>query len=436
MKKYNYIILGILSFFCVASAFAQRQVVSPFTRFGYGELFEPSMVFAQTSGIGNGLRSTNHMNFMNAAHHSAIGKETFLFELGTGYSVRQVRKGSLSSTSHKVGIEYFAMAFPIIPQRWGMAVGLLPFSSVNYNMVEFDNSVGARYDYIGDGGINQVKWGNAVTLFKNLSLGVNASYVFGNSTYKSMVDSAGIPQSKTFYHTLKNTCYNTTGFYLDFGVQYVWKYSEDQNFIFGATYQNKTSLRYDETTSLSSFYRKFAGSKDDNEYEDSPVDTISETIREGLSTDLPQRISFGVGYESQKIKAGVDFGWQQWKHVSVFEHDYSNLESKKFFKMGVEYGANNNSTSYFKRLPYRAGFHVSEMPVFYTINGADCKPIDFGVTFGTEFFLRQTANSFNVSFDIGRRGEIPFSHNLYEKYVIMKVKVNLKERWFFRQKID
>ncbi|MCL2328555.1 MAG: hypothetical protein FWC39_08600 [Bacteroidetes bacterium] len=457
MKKYKYIILSVLSFFCVASTFAQRQVVSPFTRFGYGELFEPSMVFAQMGGIGNGLRSTNHINFMNAAHHSAIGKETFLFELGAGYSVRQIRKGSLSSTSHKVGIEYFAMAFPIIPQRWGMAFGLLPFSSVNYSMVEYDNSIGARYDYSGDGGINQLKWGNAVTLFKNFSLGVNASYVFGNLTYKSMVQFAELeaqyraefdeyvrtlPPDKRprwykeeLYRTLRTTLYNTTGFYFDFGAQYVWKFRENESLIFGATYQHKSSLKYDETVSLKSFRRNH-DLENKPDYEDIPIDTINEKIREGLSTDLPQRISFGVGYESQKIRAGIDFGWQQWKNVSVFENDYSHLENKKFLKIGVERVANNNFTNYFKRLPYRAGFHIAEMPVFYTINGADYKPIDFGVTFGTEFFLRQTTNSFNVSFDIGRRGEIPFTNNLSEKYIIMKVKVNLKERWFFRKKID
>jgi hypothetical protein len=425
-------------------AFAQRQVASPFTRFGYGELFEPSMVFAQMGGIGNSVRSTNHMNFMNPAHHSAISKETFLFEFGAGYSGRQIRKGSLSSTSHKVDIEYFAMAFPIIPQRWGMALGLLPFSSVSYDFMNYDNSVGARYDYNGDGGFNQLKWGNAVTLFKNLSLGVNASYVFGNSTYNSMVSFPELTQSlidkntgklydeETYDRTLKITRYNMTGFYFDFGAQYVWKFRENESLIFGATYQHKSSLKYDETNLLTSFNRSYDVEDD---YTDTPQDTITETLRENVSTDLPQRISFGVGYEAKKIKAGIDFGWQQWKNVSVFENDYSYLQNKKFLKIGFEH-MNTNATSYFKRLPCRVGFHAAEMPVFYTIDGSDYKPIDFGLTLGTEFFLRQTANSFNVSFDIGRRGEVPFSNTLYEKYCIVKVKVNLKERWFFKQKID
>jgi len=457
MKKYNYITLSIVSFFCAASTFAQRQVESPFTRFGYGELFEPSMVFAQMGGVANGLRNASHLNFMNAAHHSAIGKETFLFELGAGYSGRQVRKGSLSYTSHQVGVEYFAMAFPIIPQRWGMALGLLPFSSVNYDLVEYNNAVGSRCDYTGDGGINQLKWGNAVTVFKNLSLGVNVSYVFGNSNYKSMMlvlpeleeqyralfeeeQRKLDPDERTkfyeegFYRTSKTSLYNTTGFYLDFGAQYVWKYDENKTFIFGATYQHKTSLKYDEAVLAEAFKRWH--NRETNGYTDISADTLSEKSGEGLSTDLPQRISLGVGYETQKIKAGIDFGWQQWNNVSVFGEDYSRLANKKFLKMGVERVANTNSTSYFKRLPYRAGFHVSEMPALYTINGAAYKPIDFGVSFGTEFFLRQTANSFNVSFDVGRRGEVPFTNTLYEKYVIMKVKVNLKERWFIKPKID
>ncbi len=445
MKKYSYILISVVSFFCVTSAFAQRQVSSPFSRFGYGELFEPSMVFAQMGGVANGLRSTNHMNFVNAAHHSAIAKETFLFEVGAGYTGRQVRKGAQSAIFHNVGIEYFTMAFPIIPQRWGMAFGLLPFSSIGYEFVEFDNSLGARYDYTGDGGINQLKWGNAVTVFKNFSLGVNASFVFGNSTYKSMVSFPDITElvqvsqstyaDEVFYRTMKTTQYNTTGFYFDFGAQYVWKYNEKESLIFGATYQHKSSLKYDEIAKLSSFKRRY-DTQNDSDFEDIPQDTISEEFSESLSTDLPQRISFGVGYESPKIKAGVDFGWQQWKNVSVFENDYSHLETKKFLKMGLEYTANSISTSYFKRLPYRVGLHIAEIPVFYSINTVDYKPIDFGVTLGTEFFLRQSANSFNISFDIGRRGEVPFSNTLYEKYVIMKLKVNLKERWFFKQKID
>lgn len=423
-------------FFCIATTFAQRQISSPFTRFGYGELFEPSMVFAQMGGIGNGLRSTNHINFMNAAHHSAIARETFLFELGVGYSGRQIRKGALSSNSHKVDIEYFSLAFPVIPQRWGMALGLLPFSSVGYSLVDFDEKTSARFDYEGVGGINQIKWGNAVTIFKNFSLGVNASYVFGNSTYKSMTSFTDIAINEVpSFRTLRTTNYKTTGFYFDFGVQYVWKFRENESLIFGATYQNKSSLKYDETVALTSFTRKFVDPEDLDDYEDTPKDTISETIRNGITTELPQRISFGVGYEAQKIKAGIDFGWQQWKNVSVYENDYSYLENKKFLKLGFEY-MNVNSTNYLKRLPCRVGFHVSEMPVAYEINGKSYKPIDFGVTLGTEFFLRQTANSFNISLDVGRRGEVPFENTLYEKYVIMKVKVNLKERWFFQPKID
>ncbi|MDR2962460.1 MAG: hypothetical protein LBU90_02285 [Bacteroidales bacterium] len=435
MKQYKIILISVLLSFFAVQSFAQRQVISPFTRFGYGELFEPSLVFTQMGGIGNSVRSSNHINFMNAAHHSAISKETFLFEVGAGYSIRNVRKGSLSAISQRVGLEYFAMAFPVIPQRWGMALALMPFSSVNYEMVEYDHSIGARYDYIGDGGMNQVKWGNSVTLLKHLSLGVNAAFVFGNSIYNSIVQ---FPEFSTtaYRNTLKSTTYNTHGFYFDFGAQYVWKLNEMQNIIFGVTYQNQSSLTYSETATLSSFVRNYTDVKDPNDFQDLPQDTVSNVVTEGLRTDLPQRISMGVGYESKRLKGGVDFGWQQWKNVNVFGTDYSNLETKKFLKIGAELAGNDNSTNYFKRLPYRAGFHISQMPVFYTINGADYKPYDFGVSFGTEFFLRQNTNSFNVSFDIGRRGELPFSHNLYEKYVIMKVKVNLKERWFFRQKID
>ena len=70
--------------------------------------------------------------------------------------------------------------------------------------------------FIGDGGINEIYWGNAFKLFKGFSIGVNVSYIFGKyakSRYVVFEDPMAINSIIENANVVK-------GIYLTAGAQY------------------------------------------------------------------------------------------------------------------------------------------------------------------------------------------------------------------------
>ena len=180
MKNKTYLIIGFL---CVCGTlFAQRQTASPLSRYGYGNFYTYTNAYNQAlGGIGVGTQNKTQLNFLNPAQQSAIKGETFLFNVGLGGDFRTIEDNALKNTTSSVGLESFSFAFPIIADRWGAAVGLLPFNSVGYSIQTSDSLT--RYKYSGTGGINQIAFSTGCRVFKGLSLGVQASYMFGTTDY-------------------------------------------------------------------------------------------------------------------------------------------------------------------------------------------------------------------------------------------------------------
>ena len=420
--------------------YSQRITTSPLSRYSYGDMYVPSLNFSQMGGIGNGIRSSRQINFVNPANHSAINKETFLFEVGTGSTIRNIEQDGLSASIYNTGIEYFALAFPVISQKWGTAIGLVPFNSIGYSINAEDSL--ATYNYTGTGGINQLVLGNSFTLVKGLSVGFHASYLFGTTRYSSFV---AIPNEKDSYNTRKYSEYKSNGLLWDFGLQYQYKLDDTKTLTFGATYRDKQTIGYSKTTFLGSYYayeltsniKKNKRTKTSVYTAITEIDTVEFTTVSDLRTDIPQQISVGLGFEIQdKLRVGVDAGYQNWNSIYVYKQTNKDLSKENFVKAGIEFIPNKRSTNYIKRIPIRVGGHYNDLPISYTFQGSQMRPKEFGITFGTELFLKQTANSLNVSFDLGKRGDFTNSKSLIESFCIMKMQINLQETWFFQRKID
>lgn len=438
MHKILLVTIGVLSFQILA--YSQRQTSSPYSRFGYGEMFVPSLGNSQMGSISNGIRTNTSINFCNPANHSAVKKETFLFQIGSGYTVRNIIEDTNSVHFYNTGIDYFAFSFPVIAEKWGSSIGLLPFNSVGYSF--FGSDTLANYYFMGDGGINQIVWGNGFTPFKGFSIGFNAAYLFGKTNYTSLVELKNIDDA---YHTKKLTEYKTNGILWDFGFQYQYKINENNSVTIGATYRDKQTVGYNKTNFLGSYNEELINSSIKKNKKTintsyalvSEIDTVLLATDEKLKTDIPQQISFGLGYKkTDKITCGIDAGYQNWNQIYVYKQTNPLLDKKKFIRAGIEYIPDYRSSKYLQKLPYRLGVHYSELPVAYYSENSLIQPTDLGCSIGTDFLLKQTANSLSVSVDFGLRADSENTDALHEKYCICKLQVNLKETWFFKRKID
>ncbi|HOS85445.1 MAG TPA: hypothetical protein PK199_11055, partial [Bacteroidales bacterium] len=131
-----------------------------------------------------------------------------------------------------------------------------------------------------------------------------------------------------------------------------------------------------------------------------------------------------------------DAGYINWSDVTVWGKPSEYSDNARFVRLGFEIIPNKRATNYFKKIPYRIGIQYNELPIVYTFDSQQLQPVDFGISFGSEFLLKQTANSLAVSLIAGKRGDMSVSNSLQEMYGIVKLQINLKETWFLQRKID
>ena len=71
--------------------------------------------------------------------------------------------------------------FSFLYQNFGeQAVGLLPFSEKSYSFSDVSADPSADLLFEGNGGLTRIYFGNSININKNLSIGANLNYLFGN----------------------------------------------------------------------------------------------------------------------------------------------------------------------------------------------------------------------------------------------------------------
>ncbi len=423
LKRNKRYILCIVLLLCGLQIMAQRQTSSPFTRYGYGDLFQNTTVYNQAmGGISVGVSTPTQINFANAASQATIQKETFLFNVNGGVNVRHAKDGSNSATLTSVGFESFSMAFPIIAGRWGAALGCLPFNSIGYTMNYSDEK--AKYTYTGDGGANQFAFSTGVRVFKGLSLGANVAYLFGTTYYTAENE---FPDAAAF-STRKEQELKTHGLVWNLGMQYKINLKEEQSLTLGATYRSGQSVGYKQIESLTSYFV--------STYTEFQKDTaVMRTIES--DTDIPMEFGAGISYAYEnKCLVGIDFGIQNYKDVSIYGTSDNNLEQTKFVRIGGEWIPNYRSSKLINRIPIRMGLHYADLPIMFESNGDFAQAREIGLSLGTRIKSKHTQNSLALAFDFGTRGNKNLANSLHETYMLAKFNVSLQEVWFIKRKIN
>jgi hypothetical protein len=164
---------------------AQSNINTPYSRYGFGQLTDQSFGNSKAmGGIAYGLRNGLQINAANPASYSAVDSLTFLFDAGLSLQNTNFNENGVKTNAKNSTLDYIAMQFRLF-EGLGMSAGFLPYSTVGYNMSKskqigtdpYGNSIQALESYYGDGGLQQVFVGLGYNVFKNLSLGVNFSYL-------------------------------------------------------------------------------------------------------------------------------------------------------------------------------------------------------------------------------------------------------------------
>jgi len=422
LKKIPFLIFQVLLVFAL-SAHAQIRIASPYSRFGLGDLTGNNNAWSASMGeIGYGVRSPYHVNFSNPASYTAFDSLSFVFEGGFLSDFVTLKSNVQSENRNYASLGYLLFGMPITTW-WKTSIGLVPLSDVGYNVSSLETAAGIGHVdrlYTGSGGINRFIWGNGFKIFKNLSIGINASYLFGTINREAV---ALFPDSVYFidFKVDNNTSINSL--YFDYGIQYTKTLKHNLKLTVGGVFAPNTNI-HARTDMLAQTF--FLGS-DGVEH---PRDTI--TKESGIHGTILIPLKAGVGFSFEKTDkwmAGADFSWQNWKKFKAFNLSDSLINSIQI-SAGAEFLPDlNNYYKYLKRIRYRIGLFYNSS--YLKLRGKNLD--EYGGSLGFGLPLRGVRTTLNLGLQVGTRGTTN-ANLIQESYFKLIIGFSIYERWFVKRK--
>jgi len=412
-----------LSLLCFSDALSQ-VAKSPFSYVGIGEYYGNALAHNQgMAGIGVSNPQYFYLNNMNPA--LLVFNRATVFEAGVIGERRTVKGEGSSETNGNGNLNYLMLGFPILYNKWSSSVGLAPYTAVNYRLNYLDNIEGStntvNVTEIGSGGINQLFWSNGVSLNKDLSVGVKATYLFSSIVYEYSNSLSQSPQPTVYAPTVYERTY-IKDFNFTFGISY------HKDSVFRKNYNFNIGLVYDFKSNLNTEYYV----RVERRSASGIVDSTTIVNNEPGSITLPQAFSGGISFgKGMKWTTGIDYTFL----------DYSQFRDTKGLKQGASPGWRlawgteftpdpSALGSYLKRVTYRTGVSYDKFP--YLINGMPVK--DIGINFG--FSLPVTGfSSLDFAVKVGKRGNLT-DNTIEENYFKIYFGVTFNDKWFIRRRFD
>ncbi len=422
----NYRIILLLSAMLVSQfSIAQHNTTSPYSMFGIGDINHKAFGRSQgLGGIGIGLPSYNALNIINPASYGFIKQHSVLFEFGGTYKYSDFTTSKLNHTFHDVNLSYIAMGFPVT-KWWSASFGLLPFSSIGYNIISTSSSIHgtSETEYTGSGGIDQLYFGSAFKPHKTLSIGFNAAYLYGPLEREMEEIFTGNDFETNMYEKQQ---LRVSDFYLSAGIQYHKLLSKKYLVTFGAVYENKANIDAYRTEFATQTWSLNIG-KESQSY---IIDTLrNDTLDEGYF-NLPAKIGIGGSFQTEKILIGFDYFHQNWSESNFFGKNDSLVNSNRY-SLGFEYTPNVRSPKYLKNMNYRFGLHYSD--TYLKLNNYQLK--EYGASFGLGLPMRNSRSVLNLAFQYIRRGNTE-NNLIQEDYFIFTLNLTMHDLWFIKRKFD
>jgi hypothetical protein len=425
MNKLKY---TFLLFFTFSSGiiFSQISTNSPYSRFGLGNLNNSSS--ADQLGMGGSSVVYNNpdvINFNNPATYSSFKAKSFLFTTSLNSSASRFTTYNNIQYENNTSFSKIALGFPV-NKYISVSSGLLPFSNVGYqldyndteNFLEDTVSISS----IGNGGLSKYYLGASVKLHKTLSVGINASYLFGGLSRNKTAD---FNNSSIFNVSSVNRT-NITGVSFETGLLFNTDLSEDNNISFGLTYNHNANLNARRTL-LGTTY----------ELNNSLLvikDTFQNEVENGTIV-LPSKLSAGMMYSSEKWLLLANYSSQNWSDYSLTfgeEREDDNLENSVCVSSGLQYTPEFNSvTKYWKRINYRMGARYDKT----YLSLKDLQLTEKSLSFGLGLPVKRSNSFYNIGMEVGKQGTTQ-DKLIQERFVRFTFGVTFKGLWFVKRKYD
>jgi hypothetical protein len=411
------------------------QENSPYSRFGVGDLlpqyFEQSRAMG---GISAALFDPDILNFGNPASYAYLNRAT----LATGIygNVLRVADENNFSVSGNGSLSHLALGFPVIRNKLGLSMGLVPFSRVQYHLqdetIASDTIIGSTvFDFKGGGETYRAYLGLGYR-WQGLSFGANASYFFGNLDEIRLVS---FPDLVGSYSTRTILSHHLSGFLFDAGIGYRVDLPNDLDLNFGLSGRWGQTIDGDDDVEWATV---IPGENDDI-LKDSIIAAGSAEVDNDIK--LPAELKLGItlrqGYrlaDDPLWRFGAEFNLARWSEFEGLEATNPFVDSWTI-RAGGEFTPPANQEKNRRSLDYRAGFYYGKSNLSFDNQDLN----EFGISFGlgipvSAFYGPQRNSKISLAFTVGQRGNAAiFKDTFYRGTIGFTLSDSF---WFLKSKIN
>ena len=421
----------------IGGASAQSAgTISTYSRFGLGLLHDQSQGFNKSmGGAGIGVRIGNRINATNPASYSAIDSLSLIMDVGMNATFGQMKQGGQKVAMKSASLDYVHVGMRIA-KRLGLVAGYVPYTDIGYNFystekhvaddVNTTQSITTSNSFYGEGGLNRAYIGLGWRVYRNLSIGANVGFVWGDYSHTLMPEyKEGGVSSTTFSSVIKSYNASIRTYKIDLGAQYPIRLTKQDWLNLGVTVGLGHKIAQDATLLLFT----------------TRLDTTTYTASSPF--DIPYTFGFGGAWQHKNtLLVAADVHHERWGNCRMpVEVANGYVPMKGCYKnmtkiaLGAQWTPAPFDKSYWKRIQYRAG--VNFATPYLKINEMN-GPTELSLGIGAGLPITNSRNNRSVvNFGLQwLRRSASSSSLVKENYFVINLGVTFNERWFMKYKIE
>lgn len=391
------------------------QNYSLYSRFGLGSIeSSQSIRSAGMGGFGTADLVQDYVATSNPASWSSLTSTRFQF--GTVLIGNSSEDAAVSNYATQAYFSGFSFGFPVSGKHGiGVSLGILPFSSVNYDMKisGTDSRIGSDYtqEAKGEGGLAKLYVGSSWKPFNDFRIGAALNYYFGKISYHNTVsfnDGSSLKTDFTKSHRMRGVGFDAglitpelsgilgveevlPGFRLGFSMSYFNEFTSDSLFAGGNS-------------------------------------IVIDTLNYGAgSARIPLKLSLGASLQLNRLmRVHIDLVTQPWSTYEANGLKDPYMQDMMRVGGGFEYRVKDRDRN-FDSYIYRGSVFYEKTPL--VINGQSIT--ELGAAAGVSFSL-SPESYFDLSLQYIRRGSTEnglVKENIFRLHAGM----SLGEIWFLQQ---
>ena len=420
IKNYLLVIL-IFSYF---SIFSQTNTGSPYSLNELGEInFTGNVSYQSMGGIDSSIDSIE-FNINNPSSLAKIKTTNYL--IGTFYKSSSISNSLLKENIKTSNINYIAIGIPV--KKFGFGFGVLPYSSVGFNLqtteeYNDDNSISSRL-FGAEGNINKAFLSVGIPFLKYFSLGASANYNFGKFNYEKFNLMNGVN-----YGVFSNSSSEITGFTYNFSSNVLIPLKKDLSLSLLFSLYPEGEL---DSYNIESLYTSNASSISLESLGDFVDIDLDSRGLENTKLPVPKKSIYSIGLE-KKNSWFIGAQYEN-KLSSGFKNVFLNLRNVSYRDANsISFGGyfipdSSSLVSYWKRIKYRFGIKNDKKSII--VNNLPINQFSLNLGLGLPIAGLSKAN---LGLEIGKIGNDDL---IKENYFSLRLGLSLNDVWFIKRKYN